>query len=120
VLEVTIMTRPRTTATEPLAVAELNLIERRMSAVGLFTAHAYTDMGRLIAEVRRLRHARAIETAEHAELLAAARAALAAETDREADPLGYLRDLLTAHGQLPAPGQNPAQLLARPDHGWAA
>jgi hypothetical protein len=107
---------------EPLPVAELRLIERRMSTVGLFTAHAFTDMGRLIAEVRRLRQARAVEAAEHAELLAAARATLAAHTDGEADPLGYLRDALSARGQGPEVGQHPAQLLAQvhPEPGWAA
>jgi hypothetical protein len=118
VLEVT-MTRSRTT-TEPLPVTELTLIERRMRTVGLFTAHAYTDMGRLLTEVRRLRQARAIEAAEHAELLAAARATIAAAHDDEADPLGYLREVLDAHGQLPEMGQHPAQLLARPDQRRAA
>jgi hypothetical protein len=107
-------------AAGPLASEDLRLIERRMGTVGLFTAHAYTDMGRLLAEVRRLRQARTIEAAEHAALLAAARATLAAAVDGEADPLGYLRDALTAHGQVPEIGVHPAQLLARPEPGRAA
>jgi hypothetical protein len=113
-LEVTMTRVPQ--LPDPLPPAELDLIGRRMGSIGLFTAHAYTDMGRLLGEVRRLRHARAIEQAEHADLLAAARATLAAARDGEADPLYYLRDALDAHGQLPGVGQHPVQLLAHPEH----
>jgi anti-sigma regulatory factor (Ser/Thr protein kinase) len=50
--------------------------------------------------------------AEHAALLAAARAVFASIERGEADPLGYLRDHLAARGQLPAAGARPSQLLA--------
>lgn len=56
----------------------------------------------------------ALLAAEHAELLAAARATVAAAELGEADPLIHLRHTLAAHGQLPAPGDQPAHLLAQP------
>lgn len=46
----------------------------------------------------------AIVQAEYAELLAAARAAVAAERNGDADPLAYVRGVLAEHGQLPADG----------------
>lgn len=52
--------------------------------------------------------------AQYANLLAAARAAVAAHHDGEGDPLAYLRDELDAHGQLPPAGMHPAQCLAQP------
>lgn len=48
----------------------------------------------------------------HANLLAACRAAVAAERDGETDPVSYLRDQLDEHGQMPAVDQHPAQILA--------
>ncbi len=50
--------------------------------------------------------------AEYAELLAATRAAVAAERNGDADPLGYVRGLLAERGQLPAPGAVPVQVVA--------
>ncbi len=41
-----------------LSDAELSVIEARLNVSGLFTAHAHTDMTRLLAELRRLRAAR--------------------------------------------------------------
>ena len=49
----------------------------------------------------------------YANLLAAARATVAADHDGEANPLAYLRDELDAHGQLPDASMHPAQLLAQ-------
>ncbi|MEV4753009.1 hypothetical protein AB0K21_42260 [Streptosporangium sp. NPDC049248] len=51
--------------------------------------------------------------AEHAELLAAARATVAAAALGEGDPLIHLRHALAAHGQLPPEGARPVVLLAR-------
>lgn len=48
----------------------------------------------------------------HANLLAAARATVAADRDGDPDPLAILRDELDAHGQMPAEGQHPAEILA--------
>lgn len=39
----------------PMPAAELAAIQRRLDSLGLFTAHAYTDVTRLLAEVHRLR-----------------------------------------------------------------
>jgi hypothetical protein len=70
-----------------------------------------------------LTYARALHLADlevrYANLLAAARAAIAADHDGEANPLGYLRDELDQHGQLPDATMHPAQLLAQPQLGVA-
>ncbi|MGH3702264.1 MAG: hypothetical protein ACRDRU_29670 [Pseudonocardiaceae bacterium] len=50
----------------------------------------------------------------HANLLAAARATIAATRDGEADSMYYLRDELDAHDQLPPDHLHAAELLARP------
>lgn len=50
-----------TTSTTPMTAVELRTIERRLGSAGLFAAHAYTDVTRLLAEVHRLRR----ELAEH-------------------------------------------------------
>lgn len=52
--------------------------------------------------------------AEYGELLAHARAAVAADRAGETDPLGYIRDVLAERGQLPPAGARPTQLLAVP------
>lgn len=54
----------------------------------------------------------ALLRAEYSDLLAHARAAVAAARDGEADPTGYLTDTLHRHGQLPTAGQHPSELLA--------
>ncbi|MEU4834147.1 hypothetical protein [Streptosporangium sp. NPDC023615] len=54
----------------------------------------------------------ALMVAEYAELLAAARATVAAAQLGEIDPLVHLRHALSAHGQLPPAGARPVVLLA--------
>jgi hypothetical protein len=49
---------------------------------------------------------------DYAELLCAARAAMAADRDGEADPMAYIRGVLEARHQDPAPGMHPPELLA--------
>jgi len=66
----------------------------------------------LLAEIGRFRSLLALTRAQHADLLAAARAAIAAERDGEDDPLYYLRDELGARGQLPRRWMGPPELLA--------
>jgi hypothetical protein len=56
----------------------------------------------LSAEITRLRRRLATALADFNNLVAAARATLSADTDGEDDPLYYLRDELTAQGQLHA------------------
>ncbi|SNT60593.1 hypothetical protein SAMN05216276_107827 [Streptosporangium subroseum] len=55
----------------------------------------------------------ALQLAAYAELLAAARATMAAAALGEADPLIHLRHTLAAHGQLPPTGARPVVLLAQ-------
>jgi anti-sigma regulatory factor (Ser/Thr protein kinase) len=50
--------------------------------------------------------------ADHAALIAACRAAVAASDRGDADPLTYVRGLLEERGQLPAPGSSPLLVLA--------
>jgi hypothetical protein len=57
---------------------------------------AVADVPVLIAEVRSGRSLLAVVRADYADLLAAAQATLAADSDGETDPLWYLRDELTA------------------------
>jgi hypothetical protein len=54
------------------------------------------DLPVVLAEVQRLRRLLAWTRIEHANLLAAARATLAAQSDGEEDPLYYLRDEVAA------------------------
>jgi hypothetical protein len=54
----------------------------------------------------------ALTRAEYGELLAAARAAVAAERNGDVDPLSYVRGVLAEHGQLPPPGAVPVHVVA--------
>jgi hypothetical protein len=56
----------------------------------------------LSAEIRRLRRRLATTLNDLNNLIAAARATLSAQADGEEDPLYYLRDELTAQGQVRA------------------
>jgi hypothetical protein len=76
--------------------------------------HAVADTPVLLAELSRLRSLLALVRAMHANLLAAARATIAATRDGEADPMYYLRDELDAHDQLPPDHLHAAELLAQP------
>ena len=58
------------------------------------------------------RSADAARLAEYAELLAAARAAVAAAARGDSDPAGWVRAVLEARRQLPAPGARPDQVAA--------
>jgi hypothetical protein len=75
--------------------------------------HAVADIPVLLAELSRLRSLLALVRAMHANLLAAARATIAATRDGEADSMYYLRDELDAHDQLPPDHLHAAELLAR-------
>jgi hypothetical protein len=70
------------------------------------------DVPALLAEIDRLRAAHALTRVRYANLLAAARATLAAHRDGENDPLFYVHDELAEHGQLPPAHRSPAELLA--------
>ncbi|MFI9553156.1 hypothetical protein [Nonomuraea endophytica] len=64
------------------------------------------------AQVRTLKAKLSLLGAEYGELLAHARAAVAAAALGEADPVGYVRDVLAEHGQLPQAGALPSHVLA--------
>jgi hypothetical protein len=72
---------------------------------------AVVDPGR--AELDAARTRLALTRAAYAELLAAARAAIAADRiDAGTDPLGWVRGVLADHGQLPPDGADPVQVVA--------
>ena len=50
--------------------------------------------------------------AGYAELLAAARAAVAAAARGDADPVAWVRGVFEDRGQLPEPGARPSQVVA--------
>jgi hypothetical protein len=62
---------------------------------------ALSDVPILSAEITHLRAELDETRLDRANLLAAARATIAAHNDNEPDPLSYLRDELAARGQLP-------------------
>lgn len=71
------------------------------------------EVDRLTAKLARERHARRLLVAEHARLVAAARATVAA-AGVERNAAGYVAGELARHGQLPPPGATPHALLATP------
>jgi len=64
------------------------------------------------AELAQMRQRLALLRAEHRELLASARASVAAARDGLADPLAFVRLALADRGQLPPAGMSPAAALA--------
>jgi|SRR6266536_1211817 len=100
-----------------LTPAQLDGIGRRVALFGGSPSRAALaalalDVPALLADVVVLRDRLALLRAEHADLLAHARAAVAAARDGEADPAGYVRDVLAKRGQLPPGDMRPPQLLA--------
>jgi len=101
----------------PRAFVELDAVRaHHHTAEEIRTPHALwtalADVPVLLAEIARGRTLLALTRAEYADLLAAARATIAAHRDGERDPLYYLHDELAAHGQLPPRHLHPAELLA--------
>ncbi len=66
------------------------------SRTGLDIWTAVADLPLVLTEVERLRRLLAWTRIEHANLLAAAQATLAAQADGEEDPLYYVRDEVAA------------------------
>lgn len=64
---------------------------------------ALADIPALLAEIDRLHAAHALTRARYGNLLAAARATLAADHDSEADPLAYPSDAVGEHRVWPPP-----------------
>jgi hypothetical protein len=82
-------------------------------------ASPFTDLTAvlLLADDLQARSKLAMARAADAELLASARASIAADRDGEPDPLAPIRMLLTERGQLPPDNMRPAQLLTIPHGG---
>jgi hypothetical protein len=83
---------------DDLTRTDLDRIARRLNAPAAVCADAGScaraDALALLGELRRTRLALALARGRYADLLAAARATLAAHHDGEHDPLAYLRDQL--------------------------
>jgi len=79
---------------------------------------ALADVPALLAEIDRLHGQHALTRVRYVNLLAAARATLAADRDGEDDPLFYVHDELAEHGQLPPAHRSPAELLAHATIPW--
>src|SRR5579859_7973696 len=63
----------------------------------------------LLADHDQARNLAAMASARYARLLAAVRAAIAAQAEGLPDPLCWVRDQLAEHGQLPPAGAVPVQ-----------
>jgi len=74
---------------------------RQSCAYAATAAALIADIPAMCDEVDLLRSVIAVAQRDHRDLVAAARAALKADSDGEADPLYYLRDELCARGLLP-------------------
>lgn len=77
------------------------------TATGAAILTALDSIPALCDEAERLRVLVSLVRLEYADMVAAARATIAADHDGESDPLYYLRDELSARGLLPdnGPGQ---------------
>lgn len=82
-------------------LAELSTAIPPLSGVWRILDAALADAPALAAEIIRLAAHLLDQRRAYADLLAAARATLAADRDGEPDPLYYLRDELTARGHHP-------------------
>ncbi|WP_155123439.1 MULTISPECIES: hypothetical protein [unclassified Actinoplanes] len=85
---------PRPVLDEEAIWKHLKTALDRRTGLDIWTAVA--DLPLVLAEVERLRRLLAWTRIEHANLLAAARAALSAQADGEEDPLFYVRDEVAA------------------------
>ena len=86
---------PRPTVDQEAVLTHLNAARRRPTPAAIWTAIG--DIPVLLAEVDRLARLLSRTRWDFADLLAAARATLAAHHDGEADPLAYLRDAVAEH-----------------------
>ena len=81
---------PRPTVDRDAVLAHVDAALHRGTRVALWTSIA--DVPVLLAEIERQATLLTVARTEYANLLAAARAALDAHRDGDADPLAYLRD----------------------------
>lgn len=86
---------PRLTVDQEAVLTHLQAAHRRLTPDAVWTAVA--DIPVLLTEVNRLAQLLSRTRWDFADLLAAARATLAADHDGEPDPLVYLRDAIAEH-----------------------
>ncbi|BFU45775.1 hypothetical protein [Krasilnikovia sp. MM14-A1004] len=94
---------PRPTVDQEAVLTHLHAARCRPTPVNIWTAVA--DIPVLIAEVNRLARLLSRTRWDFADLLAAARATLAAHHDGEPDPLAYLRDAVAEHRACTMPNE---------------
>lgn len=86
---------------------------RLADAAHLPPGEVYEIALQLLRELERSRMREALLRVEQADLAAAARATLAAATDRpDTDALVFLAHEFDAHGRLPTSGESPGRILA--------
>jgi hypothetical protein len=86
---------PRTNIDTDAVLSRLNTALERRTRLTVWTS--LCDLIPLVAEIERLTKLLAWVRIEFANLMAAARATLAADRDGEPDPLSYLRDEVDSH-----------------------
>jgi hypothetical protein len=95
---------PRPTIDQEAVLAHLHAARRRATPVAVWTAVA--DIPVMLAEIDRLAWLLNRTRWDFADLLAAARATLAADHDGEPDPLTYLRDAVAEHRAWSPPDED--------------
>jgi len=91
---------PFPTLNREAILTHLHAAQHRRTPVAIWTAIA--DIPVMLAEIQRLYALLSRARWDFADLLAATRATLAADSEGEADPLAYLRDEVAAHRPSPA------------------
>jgi hypothetical protein len=86
---------PRPTVDQEAVLTHLHAVRRQPTPIAVWTVVA--DIPVMLAEIERLARLLSQSRWDFADLLAAARAALNADHDGEADPLSYLRDAVAEH-----------------------
>ena len=86
---------PRPTTDKEAILTHLYAARQRRTPVAIWTAVA--DIPVMLAEIQRLNALLSRARWDFADLLAAARATLNADSDGEVDPLAYLRDEVFIH-----------------------
>jgi hypothetical protein len=94
---------PRPTLDTEAVLTHLHAAQQRPTPAAVWTAVA--DIPVLLAEIDRLARLLSRTRWDFADLLAAARATLAADLDGEPDPLTYLRDAVAEHRAWAAPSE---------------
>ncbi|GIM95676.1 hypothetical protein [Paractinoplanes toevensis] len=95
---------PRPTLDTEAVLSHLHAAQQRPTPTAVWTAVA--DIPALLAEIDRLALLLSRTRWDLADLLAAARATLAADHDGESEPLAYLRDAVAEHRAWTTPSDD--------------